>query len=388
MTASWLDGTRTTDSEPPPMPPGEKFKQFLKVTWMGSWRVMTLFIGSDRTAGVWWLRALIIGAIFAALLVYVGNRTMRTFPIFKLLWNRWRIPGYRIFPSLGRNRLSEKFSADKYKIKTERRTTTPRRKRAPATYPETLAQNPNGWGYSNPVLRNPPAAKESKEIGYYTGYEPVMLRKVKPEKGRHTYGDPGSGLSSSDFHEDQIRAGQMGETNFYKALAKEGLLDQVASFWSLGIFDEHLNKLDDSDVDCVVFTNNTVFLIDLKMYKQGNLTYYNHGETIFSIDNVNGHQVGSVQTATGQMERARDNFKKAMRSSVWGLDSHNVRTYVVFLPTSRGIGLIDCQWPGQIEALPLPTVLAEIKEDVERYGPYNGRQHSYLLSKLQGLLKE
>ena len=349
----------------PYTPVGSKFLQALKLGWMFFWRawvIDTLFFNGESVVINEVIMA--ISGIVALIMVYIFKFSVRIFPLWALIkrddvfiplkGNSWLYGGLSSPPYSPR--LGTGYSPSSYSS-----TTTLPARPAPA----------------------PPHVQESKGLGTTTGYEPRFLKDVTPTPWRYTFGNPGAGLSSSGFGQQEIQAGQKGERNFYLALSKAGLLDKVASFWSVALPDQYFRRVDDTDIDCILITNSTVYLIDLKMYKQGDLTYRNNGNMIYAVDNQTGQVVGNPLTVHGQMSRARDTFRTILRST-----RYKLTTLVTFMPTNRGMGQVDCVWPGGVEAVSLPQVLGILKEDIKANGAFDGRSDSYLLSGLTGLVKQ
>lgn len=346
----------------PYTPIGSKFLQALKLGWMFFWRAWVidmLFFNGESVV----INEVImsISGIVALIMVYIFKFSVRVFPLWALIkrddvfiplkGNRWLYGGLSSPP------YSPRLGTGYY----------------PSSSPTTLP------------TRSTPATtyvQESKGLGTITGYEPRFLKDVTPTPWRYTFGKPGAGLSSSGFGQQEIQAGQKGERNFYLALSKAGLLDKVASFWSVALPDQYFRKVDDTDIDCILITNSTVYLIDLKMYKQGDLTYRNNGNMIYAVDNQTGQVIGNPLTVHGQMSRARDTFRTILRST-----RYKLTTLVTFMPTNRGMGQVDCVWPGGVEALSLPQVLATITADVEQNGFFDDRHDRSLVRNLSNLVK-
>lgn len=190
--------------------------------------------------------------------------------------------------------------------------------------------------------------------GKYTGFEPYNLDKIELRRHDLMIGNPGSGLSQSSFNDISVKLGQSGEVNFAKALQKLHVLDKLLSFWSvhnLGLNDEKL----EADVDCILVSFSTIWLIDLKFYASGDVTYKSDDWNLYTIDNKTGFQVREPKKMTRNMFYAEQSFKKKFENL---LKYFNVETRVVFMPTNNGAGKIDnVFWPGGIKAVTLETML-------------------------------
>lgn len=189
--------------------------------------------------------------------------------------------------------------------------------------------------------------------GEMTGYEPRELKSLPVPTGEFMHGTPGSGLSESGFNADAVRVGQMGELNFAKALAKRGLLDGFHSFWSVAMPTEYGGRdLDfQSDIDCVLVSGKRIWLLDMKQYTQGDVTWLTEFGELVCIDNPTGSQVGPVRKMSKNMSMAKDRFEAAF-------PDFDVRAYVVFMPGNNGIGKVNASWPGHVSAWPLNRMLS------------------------------
>lgn len=197
--------------------------------------------------------------------------------------------------------------------------------------------------------------------GRMTGLEPRHLKDISYNRPWFMWGNPGVGLASSSFSADAIAAGQAGEANFAKALAKEGLLDKYPSFWSVGLPGEDGTGFSDwdTDVDCIIAANWRIFLIDIKNYKQGAVTYENYGDQLVCRDHETSRLVGAPRAMSRNMEMAYDRFSKRFAGTYF-----KVVPVVVMMPTGMGMGLIDnVRWPGNVEAIDLSSMIEVLKQD-------------------------
>ena len=136
--------------------------------------------------------------------------------------------------------------------------------------------------------------KRSEELGTITGYEPEKLEKINLVSNPLMRGEPGAGLSGSGFSQGNIQAGSLGELNFAKALQIKNLLQQFASYWSVQYPFEYSPGPDTSskgDIDCVLISKKNVYLVDLKLYLQGNITWTTVKNTnqVVAVDNITGN---------------------------------------------------------------------------------------------------
>lgn len=201
--------------------------------------------------------------------------------------------------------------------------------------------------------------KAATEPGIISGYEPNVLEEMQLPTFELMYGTPGAGLSESGFNETAIRLGQIGERNFAKALAKEGLLERFATFWSVHMLSKDTYGKQDADVDCAIITGQTIWLVDVKYYTGGNVVYRaNDDKQIVCFDIPTGQQVGKPKFMTKNMKMGIDRFKSRYQN----YKNFRLEARVVFVPTNAGVGKIEgVYWPGKIPAVTLPEFIAELE---------------------------
>lgn len=222
--------------------------------------------------------------------------------------------------------------------------------------------------YAAKIERQQKWVEKASRPGYMTGYEPAALANVTFERPPYMYGDPGVGLLGSGFDQRSVDRGREGEVNFAKSLAKAGLIGRFATFWSVQTPAADGPGIDPqfpTDIDCVLITGNTVWLLDMKNYAQGDVTWKSEMSTdergkpiqiVVAIDNVTGGQVGEDRHVSQQMKLARERFQKRFAAS--GV-KYRINAAVVMMPRPEGLGLIpqEVKWPGDIQAAGLPHVL-------------------------------
>ena len=206
------------------------------------------------------------------------------------------------------------------------------------------------------VTRARPSAK-----GRMTGFEPAKLRSYHAPISLHAQGLAGLGLFDSGFDSGNIYNGQRGEVGFYKALCLEDLIDDCSSYWSVAMpGDDGVARPDSkfqTDVDCIVVQGETMYLIDLKYYASGDVTWHTlDRQWLLCRDNATGEQVGKPRHMSRNMAMAQDRFQRIFP----GLQ---IKSYVVLIPTQDGLGNIapGTAWPGNVELINLPDILAVIR---------------------------
>lgn len=199
-----------------------------------------------------------------------------------------------------------------------------------------------------------------------TGFEPEKLEKIEIVSNPLMRGEPGAGLSGSGFSQDNIDAGALGELNFAKALQVKNLLQQFASYWSVQYPFEYVAGPDTrmgADIDCVLISKKNVYLIDLKLYSQGDITWrmVKNENQLVAVDNITGHWVGKPRKMSKNMSFATERIQSKLDRL--GIEL-KVKPYVVMMPTDRGLGLVDnVFWPGKVECLTLMDFLQILEKE-------------------------
>lgn len=307
-----------------------KLIHFAKMSWMLLWRF--LIIGAVLFAGRY--SDLFIGAAFviAGVSVFVFNRTLLTWPIFRLLTRkRFVIP-------------ANSWGTDG--------ATAPKR-------PTHSAGPSRSRGPGKPHVGTPglggPKLQSATASGRITGFEPSALEHRPVPHAPAMIGVPGAGLHGAvGMAQVNIDLGVKGEENFARALAATGQIDRFSTVWSVPVPDQKsfVPGPYSTDIDCVLATGSAIFLVDLKNYKSGNVRYYNHGNQLYCEDVPTGKLVGEPKTMSRNMEMAtaavRNHFPKA-----------NIVPVVVFMPTDKGEGVLDSVvWPGDVPAMNLTEFLS------------------------------
>ena len=208
--------------------------------------------------------------------------------------------------------------------------------------------------------------ERSEARGTMTGFEPEKLEKIEIVSNPLMRGEPGAGLSGSGFSQDNIDAGALGELNFAKALQVKNLLQQFASYWSVQYPFEYVAGPDTrmgADIDCVLISKKNVYLIDLKLYSQGNVTWrmVKNENQLVAVDNITGNWVGKPRKMSKNMSFATERIQSKLDRL--GIEL-NVKPYVVMMPTDRGLGLVDnVFWPGKVECLTLMDFLQILEKE-------------------------
>lgn len=205
---------------------------------------------------------------------------------------------------------------------------------------------------------------KSNEYGTMTGYEPKELERIDLIPSDFMRGQPGAGLSGSGFSKSNIQSGALGELNFAKTLQIENLLNRFASYWSVQYPDTYSAGPDISsqgDIDCVLISKKHVYLVDLKLYAQGDVTWKTVDNKVVAVDNVTGEWVKEPRKMSKNMLYATERVQEKMDKLGIKL---KVKPYVVMMPTDRGLGEVDnVYWPGNIKCLTLIDFLKQLKKE-------------------------
>lgn len=224
--------------------------------------------------------------------------------------------------------------------------------------------------YAAKMVKDKNRKNRPEELGLITGYEPEKLANITLLSTPLMKGNPGAGLSGSSFSQSNIQAGALGELNFAKVLQKHDYLDKFATYWSVQYPFESIPGPDstlNADIDCILISKNNVYLLDIKLYMQGNITWkmINNGRNLQAVDNVTGDYVGKSRNTSKNMYFATKRISAKLKSL--GIDME-VKPYVIMMPTDRGLGIVeDVFWPGDVECLTIIDFLTKI----ENQKPYN-----------------
>lgn len=157
-------------------------------------------------------------------------------------------------------------------------------------------------------------------------------------------------IDKPSFTQGRIKAGVKGEGTFAKALVKAGLDTKFLTIWSVKIPHPRFN----TDVDCVLFADDIIFLIDIKYYRSGDVTYKSTVDEIYCVDNATGMAVGEPKSMSQNMKMAKNIFSKRVDVPLAAV--------VVFVPTDNGQPQVeDVVWPGRVPAMTLTEFLTMLK---------------------------
>jgi len=336
-----------------------KLIHFLKMSWMLTWRLLVigtiLFAGRHNDILPWFA----IGA--SAVLVFGFNKTLRTWPLVRLIAG-----GKALMPA---NTWGEASS------KPVRRTPTRTPSRGPGRpnlgTPGGI-QRPSFVGHVGSATNN----------GRITGFEPKALESMGVPRSVSMTGAPGAGLhGAKGMSQTNIDLGVKGEENFAKALSLTGQIDRFKTVWSVPVPAQNsfVPGPYGTDIDCVLFTDSAIFLVDLKNYKSGDVRYFSHGNELFCEDGVTHKQVGEVKEMTRNMEMATN----AVRNY---FPHYNIVPVVVFMPTDKGEGVVDnVTWPGGITAMNLTEFLSVLAN--QRDFDWNATPHAGAVGQFGQLLR-
>lgn len=318
--------------------------QFVKLWWMGYWRLWLLFafVGESKIQ-----LSLTLSLIAAFVVRFVFGYTIATWPLVRLAFRRDVLEQLR-------------FKRGSRPTSLERAAPRPRTSTADNAYAP----------------------------GSITGYEPRSLDNVQIGYNTLMHGDPGYGLSNSGFSQENIELGQKGEVNFAKTLTvathSSGfpLISATETFWSVAMPSAHSARVVDphfkTDIDCIVVSADTIFLIDIKFYKSGNVAYSTKGDQLLCRDLTTNSFVGSPKEMSRNMAMAHDRFSTHFPNM-------KVVSRVVFMPTDKGTSRVTgVYWPGDIPAIGIMGMLDELSRVKSSRSTTYGRSAA---ATIDGLLK-
>jgi hypothetical protein len=304
----------------------------LQMTWMFIWRLVivdAIFLGGRGVENIF-----LISLVAAVVIAFGFKKTILFWPLARLFMKR-RV----IIPST-------EWARDA------------------GLEPEEQAKKAKSEPVPTTQFRSPEVSEtvigSAIEKGRITGFEPTTLEALPIPDVFMMKGTPGAGLNNAEGMEQvNIELGIKGESNFARALSVAGLINRFATVWSVPVPDKNSFVLAQysADIDCVLATNETIFLIDLKYYKSGAVRYYNKGSQLYCEDSMTGQQVGDPRTMSMNMSSATE----ALRGH---FPTVNFTPVVVFMPTDNGEGFIDnVFWTGNIPAMNLSQFLYKVKTE-------------------------
>jgi len=309
-----------------------KLLNLVKMTWMLTWRMLLagvfLFHGkyNDETP--------LIALLISVIMIFGFNKTLTIFPLLRIL--RKRPP---VVPADGSGEVEER--------------------------PRIKPKQPQS-GKDRGIDKNAPQITgfvgTATNNGRITGFEPKALEEIPVPSFPNMTGVPGANLhDATGMIERNISLGVKGEENFAKALYKTRLLGKFATTWSVPVpaEDSFVPGPYGTDIDCVLATKNSIYLLDLKNYKSGDVRYYTYRNELYCEDLPTGKQVGETKTMSRNMEMA-------MSVMQHHFPDVKIIPLVVFMPTDKGEGVLDnVFWPGRIRAVNLAQFLAELTFEEE-----------------------
>lgn len=338
--------------------------EFIKLWWMAFWRLSFVsIIFSEHGNGS---APFFLSLLFATIMIVGFKKSLHTFPVLKVVRGENPLINLELAPTMPNSLPAITNLRNDYMAKEDiavdhnndfsyspvSNLRDDIRHQDEMTSPEYPVEN-------NSAVR----VQRSSNKGRMTGYEPYHMDNTPTPSSSKMVGTPGESLSSSSrISEKNKEMGTKGEMNFAKALKSTGILDEVYTFWSVPMPSEsHLDTPDNrlnTDIDCIVVSNGAMFLIDLKFYRSGDVTYKNAGDNkIHAVDNVTGNIVGDDYTMSKNMEIAKERFSNFFGKAI------AVKSAVVLMPNNDGEPMVakDTLWTGDIPVYNLTTMLKMLK---------------------------
>lgn len=353
-----------------------------KMTWMFYWRLLFLLsVALYNPMGAYlfnpgFLFLISLGA--AAIIAGVFKTTVYTFPLIRLIFRRPVIRGIDEMPDWKeREKFTQDYGSDDFydeEVYFSRSDYTPSSSSDTFYNPPKIDRfehvEPPSFSQRTPEVLSR-ASRKGKTSDYFDNQH---LEKLPIPNTARMFGSPGAGLGSADqFGSGAVAAGQKGEENFAKILARvdengspyfaeDGsprLLDLVYSFWSVGIPAEEGQKSYNTDVDCILLQNDKMMLVDLKYYLDGAVTYSQYKDLLYTVDHETSNWVGEPKKMTRNMEMALDRYRKQF-------PNHLIEAITILIPTNMGEGNITTnsqftpKYPGDIPLLTISSGLNRI----------------------------
>lgn len=305
-----------------------KLGQAIKVWWMIFWRAAFIEPIVFAQATIW---PFVIAIAVASITVFAFGMTIRIFPIIN------RLRGKNVFIRLDEG-----------------------------------DEQTNGFqsGVGKQVQQSPvqspiPTAGGHISPGGSQQHTPRTLETVPEPMTPNMYGKPGKSLATArGMSAANASAGALGERNFAKILAVEGLINRCVSLWSVkmpGKIGFSADPVLNTDIDCILFYDNTVLLLDMKLYTGGDITYHSTSAGLMRVDNQTGQTAGAPIKMSQNMQIAHERFTRLYpRQAVYAM--------VVFIPTDRGSATLNnVVWPGNIPAVNLDEMISYLHDSLPQH---------------------
>jgi hypothetical protein len=308
-----------------------KFVHIIKMSWMFAWRLIiaeTLFTRSAYDDKI------IIVSIIAACIMVIGfNKTFVTFPIIRLLRKKKAI--------IAATGWSE-------------HDPVPERK---AFVPKTKTASDANVAAAKPVVVEPIA--QATAPGRITGYEPNTLDARTLPKVHAMIGTPGMRTPNpgeSTEYDKKYWAPVRNRKNFAKALDASGLIKRFQTVWSVPhpLQSDFKPAANNKEFDCILMTGNTVYIVDVKSFKSGDVRYYSKGYQLYCEDVPTGALIGEATWTDDHLSRITQTMQQHFPNSV-------IKPVVVFMPTTKGEGVIDnALWGNEIPIMNLTQFISQL----------------------------
>lgn len=326
----------------------------------GVFFALSAFLWSSRRARVWSILLLMVLSIGGWIAAGLGANTMAAYVgVVHTLWVLVTVGGL-----VGRAIIRASYGVA--------RTMDTTRAEKRAEQDRVASARARELDYAARVERTQNWVDRATRPGATTGYEPAALGEIDLPRSPFMFGEPGAGLGGSGFHAGAVARGQEGEINFAKALHLAGLLTRFATFWSVHMPDDVIGASTafQTDIDCVVVTGRSVFLLDVKNFTQGDVTWIAEARTdehgvqntvLVAVDNVSNGYVGEPRKMSRNMQMATHRFGRRFADAGIAL---RVSPAVVLMPRPEGLGRVEgVYWPDRIPATGLPQLLGWLQAE-------------------------
>jgi len=329
-----------------------KLFQVIKMSWMFFWRLylVSIVISAGRLNDL----VLPVAVILAVVMVFALNKTVLVWPIARMVFRgTWLIPADQTYePSESRD------------ARTRRISEARKNAEAAATREAKRSVRPDS---ERPVYAERVYTATSN--GKITGFEPRNLASTPVPTGPFMHGKPGGSINE-EIKNDPDSVGALGDENFAKALQKTHLLNRFFTVWSKPTPDLRtgFGNAYGWTTDCVLATETTLYVIDLKFYKSGNVRYHTFNNLLYCEDIPTGKEVGGAKYMTQGIQKAAEAVKRHHPEA-------NVVPIVVFMPTDKGEAVLDdVYWPGNIPAVNLTDFLKSLENQGDFDRSYSNPQ--------------
>jgi hypothetical protein len=345
-------------------PSVRQFVEFGKLSCMLMWRVTLGALLFQLTSPVVFI---VLPMIISVIMVYVFKSSVKPFPIILLLSKKTAF--YRIDISPAPPNRQQQLTP----LAQELERVAHELERIEQDRTDSMVWNESWGDHTHRIERT---TSEHDDLDVVDPYALSTLQSIIPQfPTQWVSGRPANELvaKSRPWEQKQLDEDSAGQRALAAAMTitnhngerslrdKAGftpIIDAVHTYWSVAVPswsepDQPDPKLN-AHVDCVLVTENTILLIDTKMWRGGNIEYRN------GISNNLVTYKKGTRVETGTPYQMDDNLLKASVAFGSLYPQMTVKTMVIVIPSHAGEATVRSTWSGYIPMKNLSDAMVEI----------------------------